>query len=476
MFTDLNMWDAATAIAQSNTSQSADILRKKAQLLMERNDLQAAADTYIAIEDYISAVTILGQNEWYDKLISLVRNFSKAQYKELDQCVEWFIKGGKSNLAIETLSRMGDVSKLLQYYVQLKDWDEAFILTETHPQFAAQLYLPYADWLASKDRYSEARGFYHKAGEWDAAIRILKELSSAAIAEKRFADASSNFWDLASEISMKCCKESIKSSNLVNDLRKYQQWSKLYYAYHSVYSYIEEPFSSQLSLTLFFMARYVYHYCSKNPIPPGISLCHLLFSLGKLGKILGGYNVSKLCLEKLLKLSYPSEWEHVIETSLLTLNGQPKTDSEELCRHCTACGSENPALNLIFGDQCSICQEPFIHSFYSFDDLPLVYFTYPKSMDSQIALSRLKAEPLKGSKSLDIIVSTIQSKKLSGSLIEFDESILSALDPHQVFLANDKGAILCIIPSLKIVNCAKCRQFFLDEEWQFCVSCPFCKT
>ena len=473
MFTDLNMWDAAAAIAQGVPSKSAEVLRKKANIQRELNDIQSAADTFIEIEDYLSAISILGQNAMYDKLMSIVRILTKAHYNEMNACVEWFKKAGKKEFVMETLSKLGDISQLLQHLIQLNQWDEAFILIETHPQFASKLYLPYADWLASQFKFSEAQSFYHKAGDWEAAIRVLKELSSASVAEKRFDDASKNYWALSSEISIKCSKEKTKESL---DIYKFQQWSQIYYAYHHVYSYIEEPFSSQLSSNLFFMARYVYHYCLKNTIPPGISVCHVLFALGKLGKILGGYKVSRFSFEKLLNLSYPSEWEHVIETSLLVLFGKSKTDSEEVCRQCFACGSDNPPLNSIDGDECTICHEPFVHSFYSLDDMPLVRFTFTKTLDEKVALSLINSEPLIGSKSLDTIVSSFQSKRLAGSPIELDESALSALDPHQVFFANNQGGILCINPSLKIATCSNCRQFFLDEEWNFCVSCPFCNS
>jgi intraflagellar transport protein 122 len=476
MFTDMNMWDAATSFAQANPSKSIEILRKKAQLQMDKNELEAAANTYIEIEDYLSAIKILGENSWYDKLIALSRNLTKAHYNEIKSCVEWFQKAGKPEYVIETLRKMGDIPQLIQYHIQLKQWDDAFTLIEMHPEFGVKLYLPYADWLAAQSRYNEAQEFYHKAGEWDAAIRVLKELSSASVVEKRFDDASKYFWALASEISIKCSKEAKKTASYHLDISKYHQWSQLYYAYHFVYSYVEEPFSSQLSSTLFFMARYIYHYCLKNASPPGISVCHLLFALGRLGKILGGYKVAQFCFEKLLNLSYPIEWEHIVETSMLTLLGKPKTDSNEVCRRCFACGSPNPPLNPVSGDECTICHESFIHSFYSLDDLPLVRFTFAKNLDANVALSLLKAEPPVGSKSLDTLVSSIQSKKLSGAPLELDEATLASLDPHQIFFASDQGGILCTDSLLKVATCSKCKQFFMDEEWQFCSSCPFCKS
>ena len=476
MFTDLNMWDAATCIAQAIPSKSAEVLRKKAQLQRDRNDLEAAANTYIEIEDYLSAIKILGENAWFDKLIALSRNLTKAHYNEMKSCVEWFQKAGKPEFVIETLRKMGDISQLIQYHIQLKQWDDAFTLIETHPELGAKLYLPYADWLAAQSRYAEAQDFYHRAGEWDAAIRVLKELSSASVAEKCFDDSSKYFWTLASEISVKYTKEAKKTESNNSDISKYRSWSQIYYAYYFVYSYIEEPFSPQLSSTLFFMARYIYHYCLLNCIPPGISVCHVLFALGKLGKILGGYKVAQFCFEKLLNLSYPIEWEHIIETSMLALEGKPKTDNEDVCRTCYSCGSPNPPLNPVSGDECTICHETFIHSFYSLEDLPLVKFTYSKSLDANFALSLLKAEPQAGSKSLDTLVSSIQSKKLSGHALEFDEATLSSLDPHLVFFANNQGGILCTDSLLKIATCLKCEQFFLDEEMQFCSSCPFCKS
>ena len=46
-------------------------------------------------------------------------------------------------------------------------------------------------------------------------------------------------------------------------------------------------------------------------------------------------------------------------------------DKEELLPMCSKCSTTNPLLNQM-GNQCINCQQPFVHSYYAFEVLPLV--------------------------------------------------------------------------------------------------------
>ena len=61
----------------------------------------------------------------------------------------------------------------MSLHVEMQKWDEALTHVQAHPEFADMLYLPYADWLSTNDRFEEAQEAYKKAKRPDMAIRIV---------------------------------------------------------------------------------------------------------------------------------------------------------------------------------------------------------------------------------------------------------------------------------------------------------------
>ena len=53
--------------------------------------------------------------------------------------------------------RVGLVDKVAEMYVLAKEWQEAFIIVEKHPELRKLVYLPYAQWLAERDQFAEAQ-------------------------------------------------------------------------------------------------------------------------------------------------------------------------------------------------------------------------------------------------------------------------------------------------------------------------------
>lgn len=49
--------------------------------------------------------------------------------------------------------KLGDIVGLLQLNVEEQRWDDAFLLLAAHSHLRDQVYLPYAKWLLSQDRY-----------------------------------------------------------------------------------------------------------------------------------------------------------------------------------------------------------------------------------------------------------------------------------------------------------------------------------
>jgi intraflagellar transport protein 122 len=86
----LNMWQYATKIAQENSSDIGDVLKRKAQNQQDRNDLQSAALTYLEVGETVQAVEIMGQNGWIDKLVEVARSLNKMETKALSRCAHFF--------------------------------------------------------------------------------------------------------------------------------------------------------------------------------------------------------------------------------------------------------------------------------------------------------------------------------------------------------------------------------------------------
>ena len=47
------------------------------------------------------------------------------------------------------------------------------MLAKQNPNLEGQIYLPYADWLSSNDRFDEVSEAYKKAGRPDLSLRII---------------------------------------------------------------------------------------------------------------------------------------------------------------------------------------------------------------------------------------------------------------------------------------------------------------
>jgi hypothetical protein len=63
----------------------------------------------------------------------------------------------------------------------------------------ADVYLPFAQWLLSQDRFDDARVAYKDAGRPDLSSRMLEQLTHNAVVEKRFGDAAFYFYQLSIE-------------------------------------------------------------------------------------------------------------------------------------------------------------------------------------------------------------------------------------------------------------------------------------
>lgn len=68
--------------------------------------------------------------------------------------------------------------------VELKKWDEAFILSRENKQLSEYVHLKYAENLILEDRFKEAQEYYRKADRVDLSMKLLDKLIDNAVYEK----------------------------------------------------------------------------------------------------------------------------------------------------------------------------------------------------------------------------------------------------------------------------------------------------
>merc|ERR1719384_931784 len=104
------------------------------------------------------------------------------------------------NFAKETILKIADVGMLISLHMESHRWDEAFALCQQHPEFSAQIYLPWAEWLAFNDRFDDALDAYKKAKRPDLSLQMIEKLTHNAVIERRYKDAATYFWRLSVEM------------------------------------------------------------------------------------------------------------------------------------------------------------------------------------------------------------------------------------------------------------------------------------
>ena len=96
-------------------------------------------------------------------MIEVVRACPGDSIEALDFCGEKFSSANETQLAKETYTKSKDISKLMALYARKQMWKEAAKLAdENEGKFDVSIFLSYAEWLVSQDRYEEAM----QVGKW----------------------------------------------------------------------------------------------------------------------------------------------------------------------------------------------------------------------------------------------------------------------------------------------------------------------
>ena len=291
----------------------------------------------------LQAIEIMGSHGWVDMLIDTGRKLDKADLEPLTAVGDHLKKLGNVQYAQEIYRKKGDFRSVVKLYVEAQEWKEAFNLADKYPEFKEDIFVPYAKYLAESDKFVEAQRAFHMAGRPDEAFRVLQELTLNAVNESRFDDASYYYWILAvQDIDM--AKEAEDPTELLAKFHEHHNKASIYYAYHTIQRYTDEPFTSYMPEALFNISRYLLHELIKEH-PKGVSKFSVLYALAKQARNLGAYKLARHVLEKIQSLKIPRRFRENVELASLMVESKPYHDNEELLTMCYRCSSTNPLMN-----------------------------------------------------------------------------------------------------------------------------------
>ncbi|KAM9227601.1 intraflagellar transport protein 122 homolog isoform 2-T2 [Leptosomus discolor] len=397
MYSDLRMFDYAKDFLGSGDPKDTKMLiKKQADWAKNINEPKAAVEMYLSAGEHMKAIEISGDRGWVDMLIEIARKLDKAEREPLSKCAFYFKKLDNPGYAAETYMKVGDLKALVHLHVETHRWEEAFALSEKHPEFKDDVYVPYAQWLAENDRFEEAQKAFHKAGRQSEAVRVLEQLTHNAVVESRFNDAAYYYWMLSMQCLDMAQENEQQKTEMLQKFHHFQRLAEVYHVYHSIQRYTEEPFSFHLPETLFNISRFLLHSLTKET-PLGISKVNTLFALAKQSKALGAYKLARHAYDKLQGLQIPARFQKSIELGSLTIRSKPFHDSEELVPLCYRCSTSNPLLNNL-GNVCINCRQPFVFSASSYEVLHLVEFYLEDGITDEEAVALIDLEAPRSNK------------------------------------------------------------------------------
>ncbi|WAR26649.1 IF122-like protein [Mya arenaria] len=513
MYTDLRMFDYAKEfIGSGDPMDKKMLITKQADWAKSSNEPKAAAEMYISAGEFVKAIEIIGDHGWAEMLIDLARKLDKADRESLSRCAHHLARLEQYGYAAEVYSKMGDHKALIMLHVDAKHWEDAFTLVEKHQEYREEVYVPYAQWLAENDRFEEAQQAFHKAGLQAEAVKVLEQLTHNAVIESRFNDAGYYFWKLSIQCLDIARDEPDKMEEMLPKFYDFQRKADMYYAYHSIQRYTDEPFTSHLPEALFNISRYLLHQMN-NDIPHGISKAGTLYALAKQSKNLGAFKLARFAYDKLQAAKVPGRFQEAVDLGSIQIRSKPFLDGEELLPMCYRCSTTNPLLNP-GGGKCVNCSQPFVNSFVSFEVLPLVEFVLEDGITDEEAITILdlsvpikKDEDRKWNESRAGNMQSLrlgdepedeeeQEDPFSNKLLTFDQgdtefrpvivnrNVLKTLSRADVYIRKWPRPLRhqyfrSLLPDVSITMCPCCQKLFHtdDFELQYLQNghCPFCR-
>ena len=263
------------------------------------------------------------------------------------------------------------------------------------------------------------------------------------------------------------------------------QSSEIYYAYHFIHRYVEEPFTNIPQETLLYSSRFLWAKLQNKLTLPGIILqwgsssrwsfypnsawgsiktmtpgkthytlellsklrakirilgvskVYVLYAFAKISRQLECYKTARYCYNQLRNLKIPRGpiWE-TIQIGSVSIRGKPYRDQDDFNIVCPRCATANPLVSSESLDGCGNCQQEYVYSFSNFEPLPLVEFKFEDDLTDQEAYGLIDTAGFQKEKS--------DSIQTGGSYERMDFSS-SGLDNNMTFeklLVQSDGEII----------------------------------
>ena len=193
MYSTLKKWAEALEIIKKFLNRkdfptlTDSLLSSQADWLMETGKFKEAGDLYMMLGKTKKAIEVYGHKGFLENLIEICRNLNKVESSEMIKlCGEYFKKNNHHAYAKEAYLKLGDIKSLMQLHIELKKWDEAFLLAKQNEQLTEYINLEYAKFLLNDDKFEEAQQAYKRAGRVDLSMKLLEKLIDNSVSEKRF--------------------------------------------------------------------------------------------------------------------------------------------------------------------------------------------------------------------------------------------------------------------------------------------------
>ncbi|XP_051161996.1 intraflagellar transport protein 122 homolog [Leptopilina boulardi] len=497
MYSDLRMFDIAQEfISSGNIQDRTVLLRRRAEWAKSLGEPRAAAEMFLSAGDIQRAIKIIAEHGWIDMLIKVGRQLDKAERESLTVIGKKLRQLGATHGAAEIFTRLGDHPDVAEVLIEAQAWPEAFELAERNPKLKSRIYGPYARWLAETGRFSEAQEAFQMAGQPEESIGVLMTLAKNAVTERRFRDASYFYW-LLSQLSLDLSRN-IEEIKVL--FRSYSEKADIYYVYHEVHKYLEEPFTSLMPEALFNISRFLLIKTQDKQFD-GVSQLTITYALMKQARLLGANKLGIQLLERLRGMKIPKNLLAQIETWAITAKAYPYRDPEELLPLCYRCSTFNTLLPTTNTPEnsCVQCGLKFQHSFVMFEILPLVEFELEEGISDEEA-EKLIEEPIQNSEELNLVEDqlTITTKtdlftdrlvryenKLGGSTVLVNRGILKSMEPSSVLIVKWPKPFKTryfknLLTDLQVTSCKTCLKLFHSDDYELALlrygHCPFCRA
>lgn len=161
---------------------------------------------------------------------------------------------------------------------------------------------------------------FKNLGRSDLTQKMLVNLGTNAVSERRYLEAARYYWTMAIE-QLRLIKDlknpSAEDRPTFNKHNELKTISEIYYVYNSVSTFVESPFFTSSDSALYAIlhaCRFLIAKLTNFKLPfvrnavTQINLSYIYYSLAKVSRLLEGYKTARSCYEKLAQLKAPNKW------------------------------------------------------------------------------------------------------------------------------------------------------------------------